>query len=211
MSRFIPSHRHRAEPALRSRVRLQLRARPGDRRDRPGVGLAYRRRAERRVYYVPEHQRRRPLRGVRSRAKNLVADDSNRKADIFLYDRQTATTTLVNRNPAGDQADGHSNSGVVSQDGRYVIYQSNARNLVPGHRGGSWDVFRTDLTTGDHDPGQPQAQRKAPTGRVHTHRPERRRPDRHLSILAPTTSRQATTTTPGTSSRSMPRPARPRW
>ena len=83
-----------------------------------------------------------------STAKNLVPGDRNRKTDVFVYDREAATTKLISRNPDGKPANGHSGGPVLSRDGGYVVYHSNARDLVEGDRGGPWGVVRTDLVTG---------------------------------------------------------------
>ena len=81
-------------------------------------------------------------------ATNLMPDDRNRAADVFVYDRETATTRLISRNPDGQPANGHSGGAVLSRDGRHAVYHSNAKDLVEGDRGGRWGVVRTDLVTG---------------------------------------------------------------
>src|SRR5262249_3364355 len=53
--------------------------------------------------------------------------------DIYLYDQQTGTVSLVSndyRNPAGS-SNGNSGFPVISADGRSVIFQSGASNLDP--------------------------------------------------------------------------------
>jgi hypothetical protein len=49
---------------------------------------------------------------------------------------------------SGAQADSFSAGGVVSADGRYVVFSSKASNLVSGDTNGRDDVFRFDRTTG---------------------------------------------------------------
>jgi len=83
-----------------------------------------------------------------SRAANLVAEDTNGSFDIFLHDRQTATTRRVSVASDGSEADGDSHVGVVSGDGRYVAFYSHATNLVPGDTNGEADVFVHDCQTG---------------------------------------------------------------
>src|SRR5262249_35179982 len=62
-------------------------------------------------------------------ATNLVADDTNGFADIFVHDRQTGTTERVSVNSAGVEADSNSNSPAISADGRFVVFVSLATNL----------------------------------------------------------------------------------
>ncbi len=83
-----------------------------------------------------------------STAENLVADDSNGVNDIFVHDRQTATTTRVSVDSSGNQGDGESNNPSVSNDGRYVAFHSRASNLVAGDTNGVTDVFVRDLHSG---------------------------------------------------------------
>jgi Tol biopolymer transport system component len=65
-----------------------------------------------------------------SAAWNLVADDTNSASDVFVHDRQTGTTTRVSVSGSGDQANSHSFAPAISADGRYVAYESYAKNLV---------------------------------------------------------------------------------
>jgi hypothetical protein len=66
-----------------------------------------------------------------SGATNLVAGDTNGKADVFVRDLQTGTTTRVSVNSRGEQADGGGNSPDISGDGRYVVFLSASHNLDP--------------------------------------------------------------------------------
>ncbi|RPI71233.1 MAG: hypothetical protein EHM45_23865 [Desulfobacteraceae bacterium] len=80
-----------------------------------------------------------------SQAANLVPDDTNLKTDIFVHDRQTGITTRVSVNAGGHQADNHSARPMISGDGRYVAFESNAANLVPGDTNNRKDIFVTDI------------------------------------------------------------------
>ncbi len=62
---------------------------------------------------------------------NLVAGDTNGKADIFVYDLQTGGITRVSVNTSGEQADGGGGSPAISGDGRYVVFLSDSGNLDP--------------------------------------------------------------------------------
>ena len=83
-----------------------------------------------------------------SYASNLVAGDTNGLADVFRLDRQTGGLTLVSANASGQAGNGSSDTGIVSADGRYVTFESQASNLVAGDSNGSTDVFVKDLSTG---------------------------------------------------------------
>jgi Tol biopolymer transport system component len=90
-----------------------------------------------------------------SDASNLSEDDKNRGSDVFLFDRRAETTTLVSRAADGSSENGVSANAVISGDGRFVAYQSDAANLVCARRCPEeaedinllWDVFVTDTTT----------------------------------------------------------------
>ncbi len=81
-----------------------------------------------------------------SSASNLVANDSNNAADIFLHDRKTGKTTRVSVSSSGQQAESGVNNGVVdiSANGRYVVFSSLSGNLVAGDAN-SEDVFIRDV------------------------------------------------------------------
>ena len=57
-----------------------------------------------------------------SQADNLVTGDTNGKADVFVHDRQTAQTTRVSVDSAGNQLDFDSDSPSISGDGRFVAF-----------------------------------------------------------------------------------------
>ncbi len=85
-----------------------------------------------------------------SAANNLVPEpDTNGFRDIFVRDRQEGTTQRVNVDSSGNQADGQSESYVlsISADGRFVVFESRATNLVPGDANGNNDVFVRDRDT----------------------------------------------------------------
>jgi hypothetical protein len=59
-------------------------------------------------------------------------------------------TTRVSVSSAGQQADWDSFAAGITADGRYVLINSKARNLVPGDTNDRWDVFLADRSTGAH-------------------------------------------------------------
>jgi Tol biopolymer transport system component len=83
-----------------------------------------------------------------SPSSQIVAGDTNGFQDDFVRDRVTGTTTLVSRTSSGAPANGHSNSPVISANGRYVAFTSQASNLVPTDTNGALDVFVRDLQAG---------------------------------------------------------------
>ena len=87
-----------------------------------------------------------------SAAPNLVPGDTNDALDVFVRDRETGTTSRVNVDSAGTQAEGVSGLGnrdsSISADGRYVAFGSDAPNLVPGDTNDAQDIFVHDRERG---------------------------------------------------------------
>jgi Tol biopolymer transport system component len=65
-----------------------------------------------------------------SEATNLIAGDRNGLADVFGADLQTGAVTLISRAATGGPANGASRHPAVSADGRYVVFQSDASDLI---------------------------------------------------------------------------------
>lgn len=82
-----------------------------------------------------------------SGAWNLAPGDTNELPDIFVRDRLEGTTERVSRGLNGAQPNGTSSFPVVSNDGRYVAFLSDATNLVSGDTNGAADVFLFDRQT----------------------------------------------------------------
>lgn len=82
-----------------------------------------------------------------SDATNLVDSDTNGKADIFVHDRSTASTSRVSVASGGAQANDASDAPAISADGRYVAFASLASNLVEGDQPGTRDIFVYDRNT----------------------------------------------------------------
>jgi Tol biopolymer transport system component len=83
-----------------------------------------------------------------SLAANLVSGDTNGMVDIFVRDRALGTTVRVSRSTGGTQANGNSEAPAISADGRYVVYSSDATNLVSGDTNAQPDIFLRDLVAG---------------------------------------------------------------
>jgi Tol biopolymer transport system component len=82
-----------------------------------------------------------------SSARNIVAGDAY-WSDVFVRDRHTGVTSLLSRAADGGAANGYSDSPAISADGRYVVFRSDASNLVSGDTNSRPDVFVHDLLTG---------------------------------------------------------------
>ncbi len=87
----------------------------------------------------------------RSAGSNVVVADTNNTWDIFLRDRQAASTERVSLTGTGAQANGQSQVGQISQDGRYVSFQSQATNFDARDGDAEWDVYLKDRVTGEAD------------------------------------------------------------
>ncbi|MEE4637497.1 MAG: hypothetical protein V2J42_01995 [Wenzhouxiangella sp.] len=77
----------------------------------------------------------------RSTASNLVSDDSNQHADIFVHDRLTGQTVRVGQ-PPNDESNGNSANPAISADGAWIAFESDATNLVDGDTNRTRDIFR---------------------------------------------------------------------
>lgn len=80
-----------------------------------------------------------------SYAYNLVSNDTNIAFDIFVHDRLTDVTELVSKDSFYIQGNGRSTFPAISTDGRYVAFESEANNLVPGDTNSKVDIFVRDL------------------------------------------------------------------
>ncbi len=83
-----------------------------------------------------------------STASNLVKDDENAVADVFVRDRVAGTTTRVSVSSAGDEANGSSRDPSISGDGRYVAFTSDATNLFGADGNADQDIFVHNMKRG---------------------------------------------------------------
>ncbi len=84
-----------------------------------------------------------------SDSSNLIGGDTNGVADIFVRNRGTGKTQRVSVAQGGGQADGASIAPAMSADGRFVVFASEATNLVPGDTNGVMDIFVRDRAKGE--------------------------------------------------------------
>jgi len=83
-----------------------------------------------------------------SDASNLDASDDNNTTDIFVRDRVAGTTTRISKSQAGESANGPSQFPGISDEGRFVVFQSAASNLIDDDTNGKTDIFVVDTTNG---------------------------------------------------------------
>jgi hypothetical protein len=92
---------------------------------------------------------------IHSFASNLVSGDTNGTWDVFVRDRNTdrdglfdeagaVKTVRISMSSSGVQGNGASLRSAISDNGRFVAFQSSATNLVAGDTNGSDDIFVRD-------------------------------------------------------------------
>ena len=85
-----------------------------------------------------------------SNASNLSAIDTNSLSDVYIKDLNTGDVTLVSAALNGGAANGASVSiSGFSSDGRYLLFESAASNLVANDKNNDIDVFAYDMLTGE--------------------------------------------------------------
>jgi hypothetical protein len=87
----------------------------------------------------------------RSRAADLVADDTNGLTDIFLRDRQLQSTEIISVASNEFPSDGNSTHPTVSDDGRYVTFSQDGTSLYPIDSNDNYDAYRRDRALGTTD------------------------------------------------------------
>jgi len=88
-----------------------------------------------------------------SAATNLTSGDHNDVADVFVHELTTGKTERVSVSATGSSQNKAVRSPFtqvsdLSRRGRYVVFDSDATNLVRGDRNRRTDVFRHDRKTG---------------------------------------------------------------
>jgi Tol biopolymer transport system component len=83
-----------------------------------------------------------------SAATNLVPNDTNSSYDVFVRDRQTATTIRASISSSGVQGDQGSAGASISNDGRLVAFYGPSSNLASGGGGFLSKIFARDLVAG---------------------------------------------------------------
>ena len=110
---------------------------------RLGAGQRHGRRRQRHA----RDQRRRPLRGVRLRRHGPRPGGNGNFYQVFLRDRTTGVTTRISTKPNGNQGTDDSGRPSLSNDGRYIAFESDSPGLVAGDTNDWTDVFVRDRVT----------------------------------------------------------------
>ena len=86
-------------------------------------------------------------------ASDLVAGDVNDSSDVLVYNRIAASFERVGAEVVVEVNGGNneSNSPSVSEDGRFVAFESSASNLVGGDLNDTTDIFVYDRDTGSNE------------------------------------------------------------
>jgi Tol biopolymer transport system component len=78
----------------------------------------------------------------------LAPEDTDRFFDIFVRDLELGTTTLESVASDGTKGFGTSTWPFITDDGRYITFQSDARNLVAGGSNGRQHIYVRDRIAG---------------------------------------------------------------
>ena len=85
-----------------------------------------------------------------SMATNLVSGDTGGNLDVFIRDIKNSTTVRVSTNVSGNGANGWSQQADVSSDGQFVVFASDATNLVSSPVTSTSDnrIYQKNMKTG---------------------------------------------------------------
>ncbi len=81
-------------------------------------------------------------------ASNLVVGDTNSEWDIFVHNRETGVTERVSVDNTGIEGNSFSSTPAISATGRFVVFSSDANNLIADDTNGVQDAFVHDRQTG---------------------------------------------------------------
>lgn len=82
-----------------------------------------------------------------SNASNIVSGDANNRMDVFVWDRDTESTIKVSRAADGGGINHDASSPTISDDGRFITYESEASNIDPADVNKYEDIFMWDRDT----------------------------------------------------------------
>jgi Tol biopolymer transport system component len=83
-----------------------------------------------------------------SDAFNLAWYDPDEGFDIYVYDRQADVVSAASADDAGNLGNDTSTAPSISSDGRFVAYDTEASDIVPGDLNGASDVVLYDKRSG---------------------------------------------------------------
>lgn len=84
-----------------------------------------------------------------SEAQNLIPEDGNFHRDVFVRDRVLLRTIVASATPYRILGNGDSEAPSLSANGRFVAFESDANNLVPGDTNLQRDILIYDLWSGE--------------------------------------------------------------
>ena len=82
-----------------------------------------------------------------SSANNLIQNDTNDAIDIFLYHLKTGQIELISVSLSGDLSNGNSSNPDISSNNRWIVFSSDADNLVHNDTNNVTDIFVYDIDT----------------------------------------------------------------
>jgi Tol biopolymer transport system component len=85
-----------------------------------------------------------------SYASDLVDGDTNGRPDVFLRDLVTSRTILVSRGITGFSGGGSSSAPAISRNGKWIVYETTARDLTDGisYGGSGPEIVLYDIEKG---------------------------------------------------------------
>jgi Tol biopolymer transport system component len=83
-----------------------------------------------------------------SDAPNLISNDTNGYSDVFIWDRLANRLERISNGVNGSQSNGSSYSPSISNDGRYIVFTSDAKNLINLDQSEYSEIFIYDRSTG---------------------------------------------------------------
>lgn len=92
-----------------------------------------------------------------SEATTLVADDLNGMTDVFIRDREEATTERASVASDLSEGDAPAGSPAITPDGALIAFESDATNLASGDSNATTDVFVARISEGSGLGGAPIA------------------------------------------------------
>ena len=83
-----------------------------------------------------------------SEARNLVVGDTNLQSDVFVHDRLTGETSRVSVSSSGAEGSQYAGFCDISDDGRFVSFETASDQMVSGDTNSRDDAFVHDRSTG---------------------------------------------------------------
>ncbi|MEI7988029.1 MAG: hypothetical protein WCI88_03250 [Chloroflexota bacterium] len=83
-----------------------------------------------------------------SEVNDLTEGKPHNISNIFLYNNQTGAIERISQAIDGTPANDNSYAAALSTNGRFVVFQSKANNLVPGASNNEWNIYLKDRDMG---------------------------------------------------------------